>query len=157
MKGERRKLPWDVRQQCIWIVRGYDRQRREYMKMRREILDAGSAHFTTYRVNGEERRAFLPTAHNASRTTEDRQMQLEALEHTQAFRQMRAVEHARSAIGKDLPREMRDQLRDAIMLNCDDGRKYTFERLLIDGISRAEFYRARNDFLSVIAAELGIF
>ena len=155
--AKKEKLPWDIKQQCLWIVRGYDRQRREYMKARREILDAGSARFTTYTVNGEERRAFLPGGHTASRTTEDRQMQLEALENTAAFRQMRAVEHARAGIGGGLPRDMADQLRDAIMLNCMDGRKYPFEKLCIIGLERTTFYRARNGFLLQIAVELGLF
>ena len=154
--GKKQRLPWDVRQQCLWIVRGYERQRREYMKARREILDASGGHYVTYTENGEERRAFLPGAHNASRTTEDRQLRLEALEHTAAFRQMRAVEHARAKIGAGMPPELQDALRDAIMLNCSDGRKYPFERLYVIGISRADFYRARNAFFWNIATELGL-
>ena len=152
------KIPWDVKQQCLWIVRGYDRTRREYMQARRDILDSGSAHYITYVTStGEEARAYLPGAHNASRTTEDKQMKLEALEHTLACRQLRAVEHARARIGAEFPRKMQDQLRDAIMLNCMDGRKYPFERLCIDGISRSDFYRQRNAFFRGIAAELGLF
>lgn len=151
------KLPWDVKQQCLWIVRGYERQRREYMRARREILDAGGSRFTTYTVNGEERRAYLPGSGNASRTTEDKQMRLEALEHTLAFRQMRAVEHARAHIGAELPGDLQDQLRDAIMLNCMDGRRYPFERLYVLGISRRDFYRRRDAFFREIAQELQLF
>ena len=151
------KLPWDVRQQCLWIVRGYDRSRREYLKARREILDAGGDRSVTYKANGEERREYLPSAHNASRTTENLAEQLTALEQTQAFRQMRAVEHARARIGADLPGDLQDKLRDAIMLKCMDGRKYPFERLYVVGIERATFYRARNTFFLQIAMELGLF
>jgi len=157
MSGAESKLPWDVKQQCLWIVRGYERQRREYMRARREILDAGGSRFTTYTVNGEERRAFLPGSGSASRTTEDKQMRLEALEHTMAFRQMRAVEHARARIGAGLPGNLQDQLRDAIMLNCIDGRRYPFERLYVLGISRRDFYRRRDDFFREIAQELQLF
>lgn len=153
----KQKLPWDVKQQCLWIVRGYERQRRDYMRARREILDAGGSRFTTYTVNGEERRAYLPSTSNASRTTEDKQMRLEALEHTLAFRQMRAVEHARAHIGAGFPATMQDQLRDAIILSCENGRKYPFERLYIVGISRSDFYRQRDIFLLEIARELQIF
>lgn len=155
--GKKQRLPWDVRKQCLWIVRGYERQRREYMKARREILDASSGwHFATYTENGEERRAFLPGAHNASRTTENLAERLAALEHTAAFRQMRAVEHARAKIGAGMPGPLQDALREAITLNCMDGRKYPFERLYVVGIERTTFYRARNAFFWNIAEELGL-
>lgn len=151
------KIPWDIRQQCLWIIRGYDRARREYFRARREILDAGGQNFTTAIVDGVEQRVYMPGARRVSRTTEDKQLRLEALEQTQAFKQMRAVEHARAKIGAGFPAEMQDKLRDAIMLNCIDGRKYPFERLFVTGVSRSDFYRARNDFFRAIAMELGLF
>lgn len=150
------KLPWAVKQQILWMVRDYDRMRREYKRMRRDILDAGGEHYTTYVVNGEERRAYISGGHNASRSTEDRQMQLETLEQTPMVKQMRAIEHASARIGKDLPELLRDQLRESILINCQSGRKYPFERLLVTGISRSDFYRMRDSFFVEIAAELGL-
>lgn len=150
------KLPWAVKQQILWMVRDYDRMRREYKRMRRDILDAGGEHYTTYVVNGEERRAYISGGHNASRSTEDRQMQLETLEQTPMVKQMRAIEHASARIGKDLPELLRDQLRESILINCQSGRKYPFERLLVTGISRSDFYRVRDSFFVEIAAELGL-
>lgn len=150
------KLPWAVKQQILWMVRDYDRMRREYKRMRRDILDAGGEHYTTYVVNGEERRAYISGGHNASRSTEDRQMQLETLEQTPMVKQMRAIEHASARIGKDMPELLRDQLRESILINCQSGRKYPFERLLVTGISRSDFYRVRDSFFVEIAAELGL-
>lgn len=161
-------LPWDVKQQCLWIVRGYERARREYLKQRRGILDAGGGGSgTTYlaeigkgedgKPKYEERRAFLPASHSASRTTENIAMQLAGLESTQSFRQMRAVEHARARIGEGLPDALRDALQDAIMLNCQNGRKYPFERLYVVGISRTVFYEIRDSFFRNIAQEIGLF
>ena len=150
------KLPWAVKQQILWMVRDYDRMRREYKRMRRDILDAGGEHYTTYVVNGEERRAYISGGHTASRSTEDRQMQLETLEQTPMVKQMRAIEHASARIGKDLPEMLRDQLRESILLNCQSGRKYTFERLFVVGISRSDFYRIRDKFFGEIAVELGL-
>ena len=149
-------LPRDIQQQCLWIVRGYDRCRQEYMERRDDILNAGGEHYTTYKVKGEERRAYLPGAHNASRSTEDRELQLEGLESTLAYRQMKAVEHARDRIGAGLPEMLADYLRSAIIQNCMDGRKYPFERLFTVGISRMGFYRCREAFLYDIANELGL-
>lgn len=150
------KLPWAVKQQILWMVRDYDRMRREYKRMRRDILDAGGEHYTTYVVNGEERRAYISGGHNASRSTEDRQMQLETLEQTPMVKQMRAIEHASARIGRDMPEMLQDQLRESILLNCQSGRKYTFERLYVVGISRSDFYRIRDTFFGEIAAELGL-
>ena len=150
------KLPWAVKQQILWMVRDYDRMRREYKRMRRDILDAGGEHYTTYTVNGEERREYISGGHNASRTTEDRQMQLESLENTPMVRQMRAIDHASARIGKGLPELLRDQLREAILLNCQSGRKYPFERLYVAGIGRTLFFEHRAQFLQDIAFELGM-
>lgn len=150
------RLPRDIQMQCLWIVRGYERCRREYNARRRDIIDGGGASYTTYTVNGEERRAYMPGSHSASRTTEDKQMQLEALERTTVYKQMKAVEHARDRVGAGLPDMLADLLKEAIMLNCASGRKYPFERLYIVGISRAGFYRYREAFFYDIANELGM-
>lgn len=150
------KLPWAVKQQVLWMVRDYDRMRREYRRMRRDILDAGGEHYTTYTVNGEERRAYISGGHNASRTTEDRQMQLETLEQTPMVKQMRAIEHASARIGQDLPEMLQDMLRDAIVKNCKDRSTYVYERLPVVGVSRREFYRVKDRFLGEIAEELGV-
>lgn len=152
------KLPRDIQQQCLWIVRGYDRCRQEYKERRQEILDAsGGPAVSSYTVNGEERLVYFSGGHTASRTTENRELQLEGLESTLAFRQMRAVENARARIGAGLPDQLRQYLRAAIMQNCMDGRKYPFERLYTVGVSRRGFYRYREAFFYDIANELGLF
>ena len=150
------KLPWAVKQQTLWIVRDYERMRREYQRMRRDILDAGGANYVTYTENGEERRAYMPSQHNASRSTEDRQMKLEGLESSPMVRQLRAVEHAKSKIGRGMPEMLQDALREAIMTNCQSGRKYPYERLYLTGISRSDFYRIRDTFFENIAEELNL-
>lgn len=150
------KLPWAVKQQCLWIVRDYERMRREYRRMRRDILDAGGANYVTYTENGEERRAYMPSQHNASRSTEDRQMQLEGLESSPMVRQLRAVEHAKAKIGRGMPEALQDALQEAIMTNCQSGRKYPYERLYLTGISRSDFYRIRDTFFENIAEELNL-
>ena len=154
---QRQKMPRDLQYQCLGIVRGYERVKREYNERRKDILESSGAHYTTYEVKGEERRAFLPGNHTARRSTEDRQMQLEGLEHMLAYKQMHAVEHALDRIGAGLPEMIADYLRGAIYKNCIDGRKYTFERLYTIGVSRSAFYRYREAFFWDIANELGLF
>ena len=151
------KLPRDIQQQCIWVVRGYERCKREYNERRRDILESGGAKYTDYKVNGEERRILLPGTHNASRVTEDKQLQLEGLEQTLAYKQMKAVEHAYERIGAGLPESLRESLKKAIMLNCINGRTHPYERLYTIGVSRRSFYRYREAFFWDIANELGLF
>lgn len=156
------KIPYGIKQQCLWIVRDYERMRREYLRMRKDIIDAGGGNYTSYTAplpNGksEERRAYTPGAHGTSRPMENKQAQLEALENTLTARQVRAVERAKARVGIGFPDELADALRDGIMINCQNGRKYPFERLYMTGISRSDFYRHRNQFFREIAEELELF
>ena len=156
------KLPYGIKQQCLWIIRDYERMNREYMRMRKDIIDAGGNNATTYiesLPNGksEECRAFLPHSHGNSRPIENKQAQLEALENTLTAKQVRAVKRALGRVGIGLPETLADALRDGIMINCQNGRKYPFERLYMTGISRSDFYRHRNQFFFEIAEELQLF
>ena len=163
---ERVKLPRDVQVRCIWLVRGYERCRRDYKEMRQAIIDGSRGHYSTYKVKVgqnrdgkpifEERRTFTAGAHVASRTTEDKEMRLEDVERLPWVRDMRAVEHARDRIGAGLPDEMRVALRDAIIINCKSGKKKPYEELYTIGVSRTGFYRYREAFFYDIANELGM-
>ena len=128
------------------IVRDYERRHREYIKLRQSIIEGGGSGWQTESYRGNQRAA--------SRTTENRELRLERLENLRWAKEMHAVEHARDRIGAGMPEEMRKQLRDAIMLNCSNGRRYPFERLYTVGISRRTFYRIRRGFLDDVAAEL---
>lgn len=163
---ERTKLPRDVQQRCIWLVRGYERCRRDYKELRQSIIDGGGDSYTSYqakvgktkdgKIITEERRTYIKGGHIASRTTEDRELRMEELERLPWVREMHAVEHARERIGKGMPDDMREMLKKAIILNCLSGRSYPFERLYTVGISRRQFYRYRDAFFRDIAIELGM-
>ncbi|BAL01511.1 hypothetical protein OBV_43120 [Oscillibacter valericigenes Sjm18-20] len=45
-------LPYDIRQECLWIVRGYDRRVKAYHEARREIIDGVACGFAD-KKNGE--------------------------------------------------------------------------------------------------------
>lgn len=107
-------LPDDVKQVCVWLVRGYER--------RREIYHAGPQ-----RIPDRERA------------------------------RMEAVEQALVAVGADIPSEdVRKRLRTAILLNVENGRAHPYERLGVDAVGRAEFYRRRDRFLADIAVRLDL-
>lgn len=150
-------LPDDVRQTCIQLVRGYDRRVREFYDRRREIIDGSPSRFEVIKDKDapedwqKSAYYFPPSAHSASRTGEDKTMQLLGLEDLPETKRMRAVEEARRSIGLDLPEVMRAKLVDAIMLNCKSGRRYPYEYLDVEGIGRTDFYMRRTHFLMDIA------
>ncbi len=150
------KLPWDIKQECLWIVRGYERRVKQYIAQRQDIIEAGGENYVTYKhVEGqktEERRVYFPHSSNTGRPVEDKQAQLEAIEQFPETQKMRAVEYAKLRVGSDVKsEESKRRLLDGILLNCESGRKYPFEYLDLSGFSRMDFYRRRDDFLSDIA------
>ena len=154
------KLPDDVRQTCIQLVRGYDRRVREYYDRRREIIEGTSCRREVIRDKEDPDNwkktiwAYPPAAHSASRTTEGITDQLLGLEELPETRRMRAVEQAKLHIGLDLPEDMRRKLAAAVILNCKSGRRYPYEYLDVEGIGRTDFYDRRMRFLIDIAEYL---
>lgn len=70
---------------------------------------------------------------------------------------LEAVEQALVAVGADIAAdEVRQQLREAIMLNVKSGRKYPYELLRLEGVSRSDFYRRKDKFLGDIAERMGL-
>lgn len=68
-----------------------------------------------------------------------------------------AVEQALATVGADIDAdEVREQLRTAMMLNIESGRRYPYETLQLDAVSRSDFYRRKNKFLADIAARMGL-
>lgn len=70
---------------------------------------------------------------------------------------LEAVEQALVAVGADIEaEELREQLRTAIMLNVESGRRYPYEQLILEGVSRSDFYRRKDRFLQDIAERCGL-
>lgn len=146
------KLPWDVKQECLWIVRGYERRVAMYRQMRQDVLDSGGKKYVTYKVGDEERRAYLPGTHDAGRMVEQKEAQLSAIEELPEIRKMRAVEYARAHSGVDIQNEeLRARLQQAMLLNCQNRDEYPFHRLNLPELSQRDFYRRKDRFLADIA------
>lgn len=146
------QLPWDVKQECLWIVRGYERRVAMYRQMRQDVLDSSGEKYVTYEVDNEERRAYLPRTHAAGRTVEQKEVQLSAIEELPEIRKMRAVEYARANIGGDIQSEnLRARLQQAMLFNCQNRDKYPFHRLSLPELSQRDFYRRKDRFLADIA------
>lgn len=152
-----KQLPDDVKQNCLSLVRGYARRKREYAMKRAEMMSNSSDKVITIRDEehpNDDRKSvgvMLPGAHNASRTTENIAMKMVSLEDHMDTRRMRAVEFAEGRIGQDLPEDQRKLLKKAIFMSCTQGRKCPFERLHVEGMERTCFYDRRMRFLIDIA------
>ena len=152
-----KQLPDDVKQNCLSLVRGYARRKREYAQKRAELMSCSTDKVITVRDKDhpdDERKSFgvmLPGSHNASRTTENIAERMVGLEDHMDTRRMRAVEYAEARIGQDLPEEQRTILAKAIFTRCIKGRQYPFERLCVEGMERTCFYDRRMRFLIDIA------
>ena len=155
-------LPYDMRQELLWIVRGYDRRVKAYHEARREVIDGSGCSFCdtkpTKGVDGKAKpsiRVYLPHGSGDSRPSENKFEQLDAIENWPETQKMRAVEFAKLHIGIDLENEgLRQRLAESVLLNCDDGREYPFKYLNLPDISERDFYRRRDLFLLEIASYL---
>lgn len=152
--SRRPKLPYDIRQECLWIVRGYDRRVRAYHEARREIID-GTACVFSDKKNGD--RVYLPHSGGCGRPSENKAEQLQAIEMWPETKKMRAVEHAKIQIGLDLEnQDLRQRLTDGIILNCVNRNEYPFRLLNLPDMSERDFYRRKDRFLVDIAIFLGM-
>lgn len=139
------RIPYEIKQEAIWIVRGYEQRRRNYSQMRAEILGRTVAGAGDGTPHGSE----------VTHPTEDKALELQRLERWPEVKKMRAVEYAERQIGQDvLSQDARERLRKAIVQNCKSGRQYPFERLAVDEFSRRDFYRRKDKFLVDIASFL---
>lgn len=144
--NEKYKLPLPVYQQVIWIVRGYDYCRAEYQRARSSIIDA---------CGSSQNEAGVRQTSDG-RSVENVAARLEALENHPAFRQMRAVDEALNDVVETFPLTMREKIRTALMLSCQDGKQFPYERLDAPGMSKSTFYRLRRRALYNVAQELNL-
>ena len=150
-------LPKDIKQECLSLVRGYRRRVTEYHRARQDIIDGAPGRYETVKDarTGKYIRVYLPHTQAASRTTEGKAERLAEIEEHPETKCMRAVEQARLQIGLDLHDDDRRKLAEAIVLNCEDGRKFRYEYLIVpDEIGRTNFYERRMTFLADIAKYL---
>lgn len=153
----KKALDEDVKQQALWIVRGYKASLRRYMAARQDVILATPCSFGEYVAGEETCRQYFPHSSEVGRPVENMQQALERLERCPDARRVAAVDKAKLLIGEDLQdEELRRKLTNAILLNCESGRNYPFEILGVDGLSRRDFYRRRNRFLQDVAEKFGI-
>lgn len=152
--SRKQRLPYDIRQECLWIVRGYERRVKAYHEARRQVIDESACGFAD-KKSGE--RVFLPHSGGDGRPAENKVEQLAAIEDWPETQRMRAVELAKLHIGMDIQNEeLRQRLTEGIFLNCTSRNEYPFRLLNLPDISERDFYRRKDSFLVEIANFLGM-
>lgn len=135
------KLPYETRQECLWIVRGHSRRIKAYREAVRDVVGSGGSI-----TDGQ------PHSGDAGRPSESKAARLQAIEEWPETKKMRAVEVAKSHIGADLENEeLRQRLKDGIILNCENRHEFPFRYMDLTGISQTDFYRRKDGFLMDIA------
>lgn len=153
----KKALDEDIKQQALWIVRGYKASLRRYMAARQDVILATPCSFGEYVSGGETRRQYFPHSSDVGRPVENMQQALERLERCPDARRVAAVDKAKLLIGEDLQDgELRRKLTNAILLNCESGRNYPFEILGVDGFGKTNFYKRRLEFLGNVANFFGL-
>ena len=147
-KMNKNKTPKDVTALCEQIVRGYERRRKDYQNKRDDIIHSCGVNYSSI-VGGK-------TTGNTSDPTQRKAERLQRLEDSLDFRLMRAVEQSLLSTGTDVSETVQRKLHNAILLNIENGREYTYEFLNIDEFSRSDFYRRKRRFLKSIGTELGL-
>ncbi|MCL2755352.1 MAG: hypothetical protein FWD35_06530 [Oscillospiraceae bacterium] len=142
------KTPDDVVSLCEGIARGYNRRKKDHESKRLDIIYSGATAFSDHVGGARGNATSDPVARKAER--------LEALESCLDAQFIGAVEQSLTRVGADVPRELREKLRRAVMLNCESGREFPFEILNIDEFSRRDFYRRRKAFIMGIGEVLGL-
>ena len=137
-------LPYEIRQECLWIVRGYNRRVKAYYDAVRDVIGG----------NGTVADSMLHSS-DVGRPSESKAARLQAIEDWPETKKMRAVEMAKLHIGADLQNEeLRQRLADGIILNCENRNEYPFRYMNLTGISPTDFYRRKDRFLEEIAKSL---
>jgi hypothetical protein len=148
MNKNKNKIPKDVTALCEQVVKGYERRKKDYENKRLDIIYHSGGGLTDF-VGGRAAGSISnPNACKAER--------LEKLEESLDYKLIRAVDESLMMLGADFSRDLRDRLRTAVMLNCENGREFPYEVLNIDEFSRRDFYRKREKFITGIAAVLGL-
>lgn len=148
------KLPKDVYQTVIWIIRGQQRREQDYKANKDEILNGGGAKYIK-RYNQSLKSneyIYLPKGHNNQSSTEIKALALAVLESTEETKRMKAVINSlNEAVARF---DNADEIKQAIIKNITDRHKYPYRKLGNLYISEQTFYKTKALFIFLVAEKL---
>lgn len=139
----KQRIPRDVTQAALYLVRGQPAREKRYREQKNQIAGYDK------KTPGGNPAWVLPSC-------EEKKRRMCELDNSRDARTMRAIQQAAYDIGADLPMNIAGKLREAVLNNCRAGRRWRYELLDVPTISRAEFYRRKREFLRDVAQRCGI-
>lgn len=132
-KVQRKKLPPDVRMECVSLVKGYDRRLKEYRRRVNEIMDSTAGDFLVVKTVSHSNPTMVKTE------------LIERLESFEEVKKLRAVQKALLTV--------EPELRKPILCNIRD--RAPFAGFGVEGYSETTFRRRRNTVIAALANERG--
>lgn len=156
MSQTKYKLPEDLKNQCLSLVRGYERRVRLYHDRRDSVIYASAPPnvLKSKDKDGKEICEFGGRSGKPGDATYDKAMKLERIESLYDTQAMRAVEQAKLTIGVGWDEAQRQKLRAAIWDSCMLGRNFRLSCYDLP-LGSNNFYERRRRFLWCIAKNMG--
>ena len=149
------KLPKELYQETLWIIRGQKHREKKYKEKYSDILEGGGANYISKRnKDGEEtERIYVPSGKGTTQSaTEIKALALDALENSVETIKMRSVQQALSEIGNDIADDTcKNNLIKALLLNINDRHNFPYEKLYLPKISKKKFYQYKSEFVYLVA------
>lgn len=148
------KLPKDVYQTVIWIIRGQERREQDYKSNKDEILNGGGAKYIK-RYNQSLKSneyIYLPKGHSNQSSTEIKALALAVLESTEETKRMKAVINSLNEAASRF--DNADDIKQAIIKNIIDRHEYPYHKLGDLYISINTFYSCKSKFIYLVAKKL---
>lgn len=148
------KLPKDVYQTVIWIIRGQERREQVYKANKDEILNGGGANYIK-RYNQSLKSneyIYLPKGHSNQSSTEIKALALAVLDSTEETKRMKAVINSLNEAASRFYNV--DEIKEAIIKNITDRHLYPYRNLGNLYISEKTFYKTKALFIFLVAEKL---
>lgn len=146
------KMPDDVRETMIRIVKGHDRRKKKLIELEKEICSIGAA---KYETKGDER-IFQPKGKGGTSSVVETQAdKLMKLHNRFDYKCVKAVDEALAELPIDhYNHELAKKVKECIIASCVYGKKFVFRYSGIAGLERSRFYELRSLFLYLVAKKL---
>ncbi len=151
------KLPDDVRETVIRLVKGYERRKKKISDEENEICSIGGGRYESVRnENGDEERVFQPSGKGGKSTPVEHQAEaMIKLHNSFDYRCVKAIDEALDELPlSHFDERVSAKIRQCMIISCVLGKKFKFRYSGIIGIEHDRFYKIRSKFLFLIAKKL---
>lgn len=148
------RLPKDIYQATLWIIRGQQRRIEEYKRKKDDILNGGGASYIKQknRYTDEFEYIYLPKSKTTQSSVEIKGMALAALDDDESTKKMLIVEQALKAAVSSYSEPQR--ISAALMKNIENRHEYPYRCLGNLPLSEKEFYALKAKFIYFVAFKL---